>query len=748
MELTITETEDVLSYWFDGEIKSNYNNKWFPSGSKGIQSKTDAFIHNKFALLFDKVINGECNLCQIDFRRNLAMIIILDQFSRHIFRYLNEPQESDKRSSADQMGLTVCEYVLSKFLKDFSSDEINVQHLVFVLMPLRHSPNLDRLNYVLSIIDKKKTEILEQSNLIEKFRKQTFRRLQHLQDRAKSEASSEILEKYAFQANEEEIMRNPLVLATDKFLRKYFKSNSSRSLFISLSGGVDSMVLAKILLLLKYRNLVENKINDYKIDKIVGIHIDYSNRPESHDEADFVEDWCINTCLKGSSNISEGIMFRKRVIDEVTRGVTERNDYEKVSRDIRYSYYSDILNEFSADLNETGIFFGHHIGDVQENVISNVMRGLSPLALSGMKESSLANGVLIWRPLISNSKTEIYEFAHRWGIPYLKDTTPSWSTRGKLRNQLIPLLLDIYGEGCLKNISSLAGASDEAQQLVQNNIYKPFIDSVRRFPCGLVVNILPFIHQPASFWREMLKELMHSMSMSMVREAAVNYFLERIAKFSAIDDKTSVSKISGWLELRKGFFTYLCENGDFITYRNGCLLNGEKELTTYEKKEVKVNILDTMSFLSSIQKSQEMTCLFPTDITICLNNWKIAISVLEIEESNHLKISELCPMDILAGQFSYFVDVSIESTFICHLIRDCNFKATFDISPLCINKGGLEIINTELYSCISSIPFALKKIDKRFKESIPFLGIFKIDDPPQKSNSSFKRLLFTYEYSS
>lgn len=29
----------------------------------------------------------------------------------------------------------------------------------------------------------------------------------------------------------------------------------------------------------------------------------------------------------------------------------------------------------------------------------------------------------------------------------LQDTTPLWSTRGKLRTRLVPLLQEIYGEG-------------------------------------------------------------------------------------------------------------------------------------------------------------------------------------------------------------------------------------------------------------------------------------------------------------
>jgi tRNA(Ile)-lysidine synthase TilS/MesJ len=115
------------------------------------------------------------------------------------------------------------------------------------------------------------------------------------------------------------------------------------------------------------------------------------------------------------------------------------------------------------------------------------------MELSGMSESSITNGVLVWRPLLGHSKEEIYNFAHkyydqqiltfmlemfyqtRYGVPYFKDSTPSWSTRGKLRSKLIPLLIDMYGEGCLKNLSSLALESDQYRQLVHQNIYDPFL---------------------------------------------------------------------------------------------------------------------------------------------------------------------------------------------------------------------------------------------------------------------------------
>jgi tRNA(Ile)-lysidine synthase TilS/MesJ len=131
-----------------------------------------------------------------------------------------------------------------------------------------------------------------------------------------------------------------------------------------------------------------------------------------------------------ASTVSPGIVFRKRVVDEVTRGVTDRADYEKISREIRYSMYQTVQAEFGKGDDENGVIFGHHKGDVQENVISNVFRGISPLSLSGMSEASYANGVLIWRPLLDHCKDEIFEFARRLGAPGVSCATNSchcWS---------------------------------------------------------------------------------------------------------------------------------------------------------------------------------------------------------------------------------------------------------------------------------------------------------------------------------
>lgn len=131
------------------------------------------------------------------------------------------------------------------------------------------------------------------------------------------------------------------------------------ALLVSLSGGVDSMVLAHILLCLRHRHR----------RPVCAVHIDYSNRAESAAEAAYLRSWCE----------TRGVPLRVRTVLEVSRGVTPRDEYERESRRIRFDAYREAMAAHGA----SAVFFGHHMGDLQENVVSNVMKGASVLDVAG-----------------------------------------------------------------------------------------------------------------------------------------------------------------------------------------------------------------------------------------------------------------------------------------------------------------------------------------------------------------------------
>jgi tRNA(Ile)-lysidine synthase TilS/MesJ len=93
-----------------------------------------------------------------------------------------------------------------------------------------------------------------------------------------------------------------------------------------------------------------------------------------------------------------------------------------------------------------GTCLGHNKDDSLENVFSNIKKRRSYRNLYGMLERSEEDHMIILRPLLKIWKRDIIEMAHRIGIPYVYDSTPDWSERGKMRDILIPNMIHFDNE--------------------------------------------------------------------------------------------------------------------------------------------------------------------------------------------------------------------------------------------------------------------------------------------------------------
>ena len=172
--------EEVLSFWFDGDLKFNYRTKWFPDGSTSTQQNADEVIGMQFAGLFRNALSGSLDHWKGEgIRAHVALIIVLDQFSRHIFRLNKVPNDHNDRKLADSTALVVADELTAIPGWDQS---LSVAQFVFALMPYRHSPTINRLKNVLDKLNERESQEENLMDLMLKFRKQTMRRLQHLQD--------------------------------------------------------------------------------------------------------------------------------------------------------------------------------------------------------------------------------------------------------------------------------------------------------------------------------------------------------------------------------------------------------------------------------------------------------------------------------------------------------------------------------------------------------------------------------------
>jgi uncharacterized protein (DUF924 family) len=181
------QLQHVLQYWFEGDLSVNYKTKWFPSGSLSLQAEADAKVHALFKTYLDAALSGAYEQILTEesdapYFKHLAVIVILDQFSRHIYRFQDLPADAPERKQTDYQALGISESLLAKDGWDY---KFSVSQHVFALMPYRHSATRQRLYDVLKCVDLRESKEKEMMELIERFRKQTIRRLQHLEDRDK-----------------------------------------------------------------------------------------------------------------------------------------------------------------------------------------------------------------------------------------------------------------------------------------------------------------------------------------------------------------------------------------------------------------------------------------------------------------------------------------------------------------------------------------------------------------------------------
>lgn len=92
--------EDILHFWF-GAFPTPYTadasktDMWFKNGAA-----YDSEIFINFGVDYDRAINGELDHWVDSYRGRLALIILLDQFSRHIHRGTAQAFSQDEKAQA------------------------------------------------------------------------------------------------------------------------------------------------------------------------------------------------------------------------------------------------------------------------------------------------------------------------------------------------------------------------------------------------------------------------------------------------------------------------------------------------------------------------------------------------------------------------------------------------------------------------------------------------------------------------
>jgi len=406
----------------------NREKYWFNQNDEN-----DKYLSDNYSFLID-VYSYEIH------SKPILGILIYDQLTRHYYRneYNNHILNYFNRKALD---------IANKHKNELFINYLCLNDWIFYMLVYRHSNIRENLLFVMK-------ECWKIQPLPIKFIKATYTRanfkeeLDFYKDTLLINFDLSILDNHS----SNEISSNQLYKIGD------FENIKSDTIILSLSGGVDSVVC-----LFNLVSLFPNK-------KIIAVHINYNNRKEVEEEVKFLRNLC---CF-----LEVDLYVRK--IDEINRHLCMCNDlrdiYESYTKKIRFNSYKS-FGELPT------VILGHNKDDCFENILTNIAYNSKYENLVGIEYSSIIDNINFIRPLINVSKNDIYKFAITHNLPYLKNSTPNWCQRGKIRNEIVPVLNNWDS----RIIDGLFNLSEVMKNY--NEILSKSIESFEEIEIGLIENL-------------------------------------------------------------------------------------------------------------------------------------------------------------------------------------------------------------------------------------------------------------------
>ena len=256
------------------------------------------------------------------------------------------------------------------------------------------------------------------------------------------------------------------------FVEKNNLIEKGDKILLALSGGIDSMVLAKLLIL--YSQRTSSTVNSQSQCHLSFAHCNFHLRGDvSNRDEKFVTEFAEEN----------KIPIYIQHFDTESYAKENSLSIEMAARELRYSWFEELkdINNF------TKVALAHHGDDQIETFLINMLRGSGIKGLKGMKPQ---NDFYI-RPLLFSNRSQIEAFAKENNIQWVEDYTNNETIylRNKIRHQIIPLFDEIkenarnsmnFSIDCLSSENDLYRSLIEEKLSMIENVNRDyrFVDSI------------------------------------------------------------------------------------------------------------------------------------------------------------------------------------------------------------------------------------------------------------------------------
>jgi len=285
-------------------------------------------------------------------------------------------------------------------------------------------------------------------------------------------------------------MRDLLLLKLKRFLEN--RTPSDAPLLLGCSGGPDSKAL--LYLLSECRRFFPLQLHL--------AHVDHGWREESRQEAESI------------AQEAEELGFPLHAL-RLSREDFSPGNWEEQGREQRLKFFSSIYHQIKAQ----ALVLGHHADDQAEVVLKRVLEGSSLFSMGGLKPQAASFGMSIWRPLLSVKKQEILQWLADRKKSYFSDPTnrDSKFLRGRMREEMLPLLTASFGKQISSNLCQLGEESQEIKAFFFA-LNAPLLAHVQKGEGQECLDLNPFLPLPLLQLKYLLKQWLGSDVMQVSRQ--------------------------------------------------------------------------------------------------------------------------------------------------------------------------------------------------------------------------------------